>query len=74
MKTVKRSAKAGERVLITNAGYSFGLYENGDVFEAQRSRDNGAVWIRGNGVNVELHISEYEVIIEEETHAETNEA
>lgn len=74
MKTVKRTAQVGERVLVTNAGNSFGVYKNGDAFNVLTSRDSGLVVVQGEGFTARLHISEYEVIIEEDNHAETNEA
>lgn len=65
-KTEKRKANVGERILITDAEFTFGDYDNGDVFTVIGIH-RGLV---ENGVNVkmgdfpQIYDSEYEVIID----------
>lgn len=69
-RTVKRKARVGERILITNAGFSLGHYKNGDVLTVDRTGRLGeyAVELEGiQGGNFHIEEKEYEVIIEEPT-------
>jgi len=59
--TVKREAKAGERVLITNAQLSGGKYKDGDVRMVTAEHDSG-VFVTEHSIGL-LH-REYEVIVE----------
>lgn len=79
MKTEKRPAKVGERILITGAicyDDKFG-YENGEVLTVKKVHydHDGYVEEVEERETYSILIGEYEVIIEEdETNAETNEA
>lgn len=63
-KTKKRKANVGERILITDAGYSGGYYRNGDVLTVIKDRGNYGVDIKEYPDAPFVVSSEYEVIIE----------
>lgn len=62
-RTEKRKANVGERILITNAGWTFGDYDNGDVLTVVDSFGKDAVLVDGEDFPQITH-EEYEVIIE----------
>lgn len=64
-KTEKRKANVGERILITNAGYSGDTYSNGDVLTVTKDRGEDGVDIKEHPTAPFIETSEYEVIIEE---------
>lgn len=73
MKTEKRKAKVGERILITNAHMSIGKYKNGDILTVEKSFQTSGVlgYVFAKGIDVSILDSEYEVIIDEnETEAD----
>lgn len=77
MKTEKRRAKFGEQILITDDKHSYGEYKAGDVMKVNGFRgdpDKGRVYTSEFPDVAAIHPVEYEVIIEEDKHAETNEA
>lgn len=65
LKTVKRKARVGERILITNAQTSLGHYENGDILTVGDDDFFGGVKIAGDSEAPYIDHSEYEVIVEE---------
>ncbi|QNH48695.1 MULTISPECIES: hypothetical protein [unclassified Bacillus (in: firmicutes)] len=64
-KTEKRNAEVGERILITEDGFSLGYYKNGDVFTVSSTANKG---VTGEDDCFILH-REYEVIVGEHTPA-----
>ncbi|MFW0909687.1 hypothetical protein [Bacillus altitudinis] len=64
-KTEKRKARVGERILITEDGFSLGYYKSGDVFTVSSTTDKG---VTGENDCFILH-HEYEVIVGEHTPA-----
>jgi len=60
--TEKRKANVGERILITNAEFTFGDYDNGDVLTVVDSFGKDAVLVDGEDFPQITH-EEYEVII-----------
>ncbi|WP_428828540.1 hypothetical protein ACPJHH_13335 [Bacillus altitudinis] len=62
-KTEKRKARVGERILITEDGFSLGYYKSGDVFTVSSTTDKG---VTGENDCFILH-HEYEVIIGEQS-------
>ncbi|APP15599.1 hypothetical protein [Bacillus altitudinis] len=62
-KTEKRKAEVGERILITEDGFSLGYYKSGDVFTVSSTTDKG---VTGENDCFILH-HEYEVIIGEQS-------
>lgn len=62
-KTEKRKARVGERILITEDGFSLGYYKSGDVFTVSSTTDKG---VTGENDCFILH-QEYEVIVGEHT-------
>lgn len=71
-RTVKRRAKVGERILITNKYDWEHRYKNGSVGEVLGFGVNG-VFVQFDGVNAGVDHCEYEVIIEEVNPKEENE-
>ena len=67
IKTVKRVAKIGEKILITNPEYTMGRYEKGDTLKVKSYNDDRSVYAEGVDICI-LH-EEYEVIIEEYDYA-----
>lgn len=63
LKTVKRKAKVGERILITDACITDNQYNNGDVLTVKEQSGFGGV--DAEGVNVYIDHEEYEVIVDE---------
>src|SRR5690606_26281950 len=67
MRTVKRKARVGERILITNAEAPSGQYNNGDILTV--SKEFGKLGsphaIQADGVDIGIYHNEYEVIIED---------
>lgn len=63
-KTVKRVAKVGERILITNAGISGRHYKNGDILKVRGIDYDDDILVEG--FNLQIEHNEYEVIIENE--------
>ena len=64
LKTVKRVAEVGERILITNAGISGNYYKNGDILKVRGfDFDND---ILAEGFDLQIEHDEYEVIIDNE--------
>src|SRR5690606_13437667 len=68
-KTVKRKARVGERILITNADAPGGQYKNGDILTVSKGfgKLGSPHAIQADGVNIGIYHNEYEVIIEEST-------
>ncbi len=64
-RTVKRKARVGERILITDAGYSVGEYKDGDVLTVIDDDYLGGVKIEEKEEAPHIDHHEYEVIIEE---------
>lgn len=62
-KTEKRKAAVGERILITDAGITFGGYENGDVMTVSDLVIDDYVYVEEQPLIV--NHKEYEVIVEE---------
>lgn len=71
-RTVKRRAKVGERILITNKYDWEHRYKNGSVGEVLGFGVNG-VFVQFEGVNAGVDHCEYEVIIDEVNPKEENE-
>lgn len=67
-KTERRAAKVGERILITDATQTDGLYANGDVLTVIHD-DAGfrEGTILSRGIEQLIYVCEYEVIVEETT-------
>jgi hypothetical protein len=83
MKTVKRTAQVGEEILITRQMITFEYYKKGDILKVVKTE--GAIpelpnyqlqygEVYAEGIMIYIGPDEYEVIIEEDNHAETNEA
>ncbi len=72
-KTVKRKARVGERILITDAGFAGGdpTYKNGDILTVKSVGDWGKDTVIAEEVEARkgpyIYDKEYEVIIEEES-------
>src|SRR5690606_6133047 len=69
MRTVKRKARVGERILITNADSPGGQYKNGDILTVSKGfgKLGSPHAIQADGVDIGIYHNEYEVIIEEST-------
>src|SRR5699024_5592009 len=71
LKTVKRAAEVGERVLITEAYIHGGRYDNGDILTVvhDANNDSEGVTVDANGMKAYVLHNEYEVIVEDEEDA-----
>src|SRR5690606_10580267 len=69
MRTVKRKARVGERILITKAETPSGQYNNGDILTVSKGfgKLGSPHAIQADGVDIGIYHNEYEVIIEEST-------
>src|SRR5690606_3749398 len=69
MRTVKRKARVGERILITKAETPRGQYKNGDILTVSKAfgKLGSPHAIQADGVDIGIYHNEYEVIIEEST-------
>lgn len=67
MKTEKRKAKVGERILITNALMASGGYKNGDILTVEGSIETSGIlgYVFAQGIDVSILDGEYEVIVDE---------
>ena len=73
-KTVKRKAKVGERILVTNPTTTFGDYGLGSVLTVIDDAYGGAVRIKEVRDAAHIDHEEYEVIIENEGHVSVKSA
>lgn len=65
MKTEKRDANPGERILIVRPFFTRGQYKKGDVLRVRESEVSGFGCVYAEGVEYSIGPSEYEVIVGE---------
>lgn len=63
LRAEKRFAKVGEKIVITRPAFTMGKYKEGDIFTVDKAIYNT---ILVEEVDVAIHHSEYEVLVEEE--------